>query len=214
MSDHRNPASLAARARLRRFAFFKELLQTVPRPLRILDVGGTREYWQEMGFIGEPGVQITLLNVRPQRVTAHGLSAVVGDATHMPFVQEREFEVVFSNSVIEHLGDRERQRQMAEEVRRVGQRYFVQTPNYFFPIEPHFVFVGFHWLPVPVRTWLVQHFDLGWCKRKPDQESARQLVHSIRLLRKQEVLELFPGADLHEEKLLGLVKSFSAYHGW
>jgi hypothetical protein len=132
----------------------------------------------------------------------------------MSFAQEREFEVVFSNSAIEHLGDWERQNRMAQEVRRVAQRYFVQTPNYFFPIEPHMVFVGFHWLPAPMRIWLVQHFALGWCKRRPDRESARQLVNSIHLLRKRELLELFPGADLHEEKILGLVKSFSAYHGW
>ena len=77
---------------------------------------------------------------------------------------------------------------MAREVQRVGQRYLVQTPNYFFPIEPHLVFLGFQWLPATARVWLVQHFDLGWCKRRPDRESARQLVNSIRLLRKRELL--------------------------
>lgn len=51
--------------------------------------------------------------------------------------QDNEFDAVFSNSVIEHVGDYEAQRQMANEIMRVGKRYFVQTPNFYFPIEPH-----------------------------------------------------------------------------
>jgi len=214
LSDHRDAASFAARARRRRFAFFQQLLQTVPKPVRILDVGGTPEYWQEVGFVGTPGVEITLLNLKPLSILTEGLSAVVGDATHVPFVRERGFDVVFSNSVIEHLGDWEQQRRMAEEVQRAGPRYFVQTPNYHFPIEPHFVFVGFHWLPAAMRIWLVQRFDLGWSRRRPNAAEARRFVQSIRLLRKQELLELFPGADLYEEKVLGMVKSFAVYRGW
>ncbi|HJP60817.1 MAG TPA: hypothetical protein VJ865_12495, partial [Gemmatimonadaceae bacterium] len=118
-------------------------------------------------------------------------------------------------SVIEHLGPRfEDQRRMADEVRRVGKRYFVQTPNRYFPIEPHFLTPGFQFLPVPARVWLVTHFNVGWYRRFPDVASARQEVESICLLSRNQVRDLFPEAGIFEEKILGLTKSFVAYHGW
>lgn len=101
---------------------------------------------------------------------------------------------------------------MAQEVRRVGKRYFVQTPNFFFPIEPHFLFPAFHWLPMSVRTWLVRHFDLGWYKKQADAAAARELVTSIRLLTKTELERLFPEGSIYCEKAFGLTKSFVVYY--
>jgi hypothetical protein len=103
---------------------------------------------------------------------------------------------------------------MAQEVQRVGHRYVVQTPNYFFPMEPHFLFLGFHWLPLSTRTFLLTHFDLGWNPRVPDARDARTVVESVRLLGKQQFQALFPGETIYEEKLFGLTKSFMAYNGW
>jgi hypothetical protein len=103
---------------------------------------------------------------------------------------------------------------MAREVKRVGMRYFVQTPNKYFPIEPHFLFPCFQFLPVPVRTWLLQHFHLGWRGRVADPQAARASVNSVRLLTRAELTDLFPEASLFEEKLLGLTKSFVVYAGW
>jgi hypothetical protein len=61
----------------------------------------------------------------------------------MPQYRDKEFDIAFSNSVIEHVGNDLRIRQMADEVRRVGRNY-LQTPNYYFPLEPHFFFPFFH----------------------------------------------------------------------
>jgi hypothetical protein len=103
---------------------------------------------------------------------------------------------------------------MAAEVRRVATRYFVQTPNYYFPLEPHFFFPGFQYLPPRTRVWLVRHFALGWFPKMPDPEQARREVEQIRLLKKREVQALFPGATLHAERVAGLTVSWVAYGGW
>jgi hypothetical protein len=103
---------------------------------------------------------------------------------------------------------------MAEEVRRVGKRYFVQTPNRYFPLEPHFLFPFFQFLPIKVRVWLLQNFKLGWIEKTPDLQKATEIVESIRLLGKREFLSLFPHAHLYEEKVFGMTKSFVAYEGW
>jgi hypothetical protein len=97
---------------------------------------------------------------------------------------------------------------------RVGRRFFVQTPNKRFPLEPHFLVPGFQYLPVTVRAWLVSHFDVGWYKRIPDHAAARAEVESIQLLTRGRFSALFPAAQIHEEKFAGLTKSFVAVGGW
>jgi len=214
IADSRNPLSLATKVRLKRFGFFIQLLQRIPRPVSILDVGGTQEFWERMGFTNEPNIRITLLNLITPKVTRHNFRAIEGDATKMSCFAPGEFEVVFSNSVIEHVGEQKRQAKMAQEIARVGKRYFIQTPNYYFPIEPHFLFPAFQWLPLSLRVLLIQYFDLGWFNKTPDKEKAQALVGSIQLLKRAELLALFPGASIYKERIFGLVKSFVVYKGW
>jgi hypothetical protein len=212
--DNIDPDSYAARMRRKRFALFRTLLQGIPRPLEILDIGGTQEFWEIMDFTDVPGISVTLVNLQRPDTWYENFSGLAGNATDLSELADNQFDVVFSNSVIEHVGSYQQQRLMAQEVRRVGERYFVQTPNYYFPIEPHFLLPGFQWLPRSVRVLLVSHFSLGWMQRMPDPVQARELVESTRLLRKQELLTLFPGAEIYEERMLGLTKSFVAYGGW
>jgi hypothetical protein len=103
---------------------------------------------------------------------------------------------------------------MANEVCRVGKCYFVQTPNKYFPLEPHFLFPFFQFLPIRFRAWLLQNFKLGWFTKTPDALEAREVVESIRLLTKKEFKAFFPNASIYEEKVLWMTKSFIAYGGW
>lgn len=213
LADNRRADSLAARMRRRRFAFFRGLLDSLPRPIQVLDLGGTEGYWIGMGTENLRDLQITLLNLTMAPTTLPNVRSLAGDARHLDF-SDRSFDVVFSNSVIEHVGEANDQGRMAEEARRVGKKYFIQTPNRYFPLEPHFLFPLFQFLPVAVRVWLVQHFDLGWFKRTPLLEQAREIVTGIRLLSKIDMQRFFPGCRIHEEKVLGLTKSITAYGGW
>jgi hypothetical protein len=201
--------------RRRRFSFFLSLLSQVKRPLRVLDVGGTPEFWQLMGLNQLDDVNITILNLQAHPVSGPFFESVAGDARDLGRYADRSFDVVFSNSVIEHLGPHFSDQQlMAKEIARVGQRYFVQTPNRYFPLEPHFLVPGFQFMPVQLRTWMVSSFDVGWYKRIPDKSAARSEVESISLLSRKQLLALFPDADIYEEKLLGIAKSFVAFGGW
>jgi hypothetical protein len=191
------------------------MLASRPGRLSVLDVGGSQGYWQMMlaaAPIGEADrLQVTLLNVAPQAVSLPNFTFTVGDGRSMRQFADKQFDIVFSNSTIEHVGGSEDQRRMADEVKRVGKGYYLQTPNRYFPIEPHFLFPGFQFLPLGARAWLLQHFNLGSTLRQRDPERARAEVESIRLLSRQEVRELFPEATIQEERVCGLVKSFVAY---
>jgi len=213
--DNRDAGSLATRMRRRRFAFFLSHLNRIARPVRILDVGGTQNFWELMGGSNLGDLRVTLLNLETQPVSSSNFESVVGDARDLSRYGDASFDVVFSNSVIEHLGPSFADQQlMANEIRLVGKRYFIQTPNRYFPIEPHFLIPGFQFLPVSARVWAVRRFNLGWYKKIPDRDAARREVESISLLAERDMRRLFPGARIYKEKFLGLTKSFVAYHGW
>jgi hypothetical protein len=189
------------------------MIRTTPGRLTILDIGGRPQYWEMMtaGMSLTQDLQVTLLNVETHAVSHQNFTSLVGDGRAMPQFADQQFDIVFSNSTIEHVGGFPDQQRMATEVRRIGRQYYVQTPNRYFPMEPHFVFPLFQFLPIELQVWLMQHFDLGWYAKLPKRQDAEREVTSIRLLSRREVVELFPEATIFEEKYCGLVKSFVAY---
>ena len=212
-ADNTSVDSVATRLRRQRFQILVTMLDDFPGPVQILDVGGRPQYWASMTAdlrIDKP-LHVTLLNLTPYPVNHPDFTSVVGDGRAMPQFADQQFDIAFSNSTIEHVGTARDQARMADEVRRVGKAYYVQTPNRYFPIEPHFLVPFFQFLPVELRAWLVSRFDLGWYKRIRDRERARQEVNSIRLLTRKDVEQLFPDAAIYEERYAGLVKSFVAY---
>lgn len=211
-ADNSRSDSIANKWRRKRFTEFLSIIDNIPKPVKILDVGGTENFWQQMGFTDYIGVKITILNKEPLTITNPAIKFVRGDACDLSRFNDKSFDVVFSNSVIEHVGSYDDRKKMADEVIRVGKKYFVQTPNYYFPIEPHFLFPFFQFFPEALRIFLVKNFKLGWFEKCGSDEEAKELINSIKLLKKKELLGLFPGADIIKEKFLFLTKSFTAVH--
>lgn len=213
LADYSQAGSPALAMRRRRFQRFLELVERCGQSrLRVLDIGGTEAFWDAMGF-AEQGHEIVLVNIFEQQPQHENVSAIVGDACSLPQFDDGEFDIVFSNSVIEHLRNFDDQRRMAAEVRRLAPRYFVQTPNRRFPIEPHFLCPGFHYLPKSMRVWLIMHYQLGSYPRVEDRREAEELVNEIRLLTRAEFQSLFPDAKICAERFCGLNKSFMAIKG-
>jgi SAM-dependent methyltransferase len=210
VADNANQQSWSHQFRSKRFHLFLSFINQLPRPLRILDIGGTLAFWNAMGF-NEEQVSITLLNLTEEPVTGDQYFSVAGNATQLDFPNQ-SFDIVFSNSVIEHLFTEENQIKMAAEVQRVGKYYFIQTPNYWFPLEPHWLFPFFQFLPFSLRVWLTQHFSLGHIPKCNTKEAAQHQVHEIQLLTKAQFQSLFPSATIYAEPLLFWDKSFVAHN--
>jgi hypothetical protein len=214
LADQGASGSFSNARRGRRFERFAqivdELLRTRPRPVRILDIGGTNSFWENRGWAGREDVDIVLVNLEAEARVHANIEPRAGDATDLGHFPDQSFDVVFSNSVIEHLETYERQAAMAAEVRRLAPLYWVQTPNFWFPVEPHFLTPAWHWLPVAVRVALLRRRRWGWRGPCPDPDSAREHVREIRLMRGRELRRLFPDAQLEPEKIGPLVKSFVA----
>ena len=175
---------------------------------RILDVGGSPDIWLGLqSTIGLPFVpDVTLLNVNESHSSI--FKEIVADARALPF-PDKAFDIVFSNSMIEHLGEWDSQVKAALEMARVGKSIWVQTPNYWFPIEPHLLTPFVHWFPselrrrvLPYTVWgIITQFDRAFCD---------EFHKELRLLTPREMAALFPDAELLRERTLGMSKSLIA----
>ena len=204
ITDNNNPKSWASKCRRRRVKAFIDLLE-VTEETRVLDIGGTSVFWRNNGVVGN----ITILN-RDEPASDGDASFVYvqGDARDISQFGDGDFDVVFSNSVIEHVGNAVDQEKMAHEVRRVGQGYFVQVPNRNFPIEPHFLFPAFQFLPRHLRCFVARHWPYGWF-----QAGSAEALHAaehVRLLTCPELSGLFPDAVILGESFWLFNKSLIA----
>lgn len=201
--------SLAVSLRRKRFKHFLQIVEQFKKKVTVLDVGGWESNWEVEEF-ADTSNQIILLNTEKYETHHSGISSVVGDARNMNEFMDQSIDIVFSNSVIEHLGTFENQLKMANEVNRIGKKYFIQTPSYYFPIEPHFLFPFFHWFPISIRIFMVQHLSLGYFKKQETKKDAEKLVREHRLLKKKEFKSLFPDAQIITERFMGFAKSYIA----
>jgi Methyltransferase domain len=177
---------------------------------RVLDVGGSPETWELLAV--RP--RVTLLNTpRTRDEMARAAAWVAGDGRALPF-RDAAFDIVFSNSVIEHVGDAGSQQRFAAEVMRVGRAYWVQTPNRRFPVEQHLLTPLIHWLPQAWQRRIVPRFTVwAWITPLTPDRRAFYLEHyltEVRLLDAAQFARLFPGARILRERFLGWTKSLVA----
>jgi len=190
--------------RRRRAEFLRHF--NIAAETRLLDVGGSDDWnWGDWPA-GAP--RVTVLNLELPDVRVSGVEYLQADACDMSMFSDQSFDVVFCNSVIEHVTEWERQKAMAAEIRRVGRSYWVQTPNRHFPIEPHMLFPFFQYLPLSCRRLIAIYWPFSFEKLRHG-DPVRDAV-GVRLMNRGEVRECFPDATLQAERFLGLAKSWIA----
>lgn len=211
-SDH--PKSLGAKFRAKRTKKFEKLFFknfNPEKPISILDLGGTDYFWKTSQIPNIPGVRITLLNLHLEKTTHPHIYSIIGDATDMKDFEDKKFDLVFSNSVIEHLYTFENQQKMAKEIQRVGRKYFIQTPNKYFPVEAHYAIPFAQYMPKKLLFTLLTKTKISRFNRW-EPKAAQQYLDEIRLLDQSEMAQLFPGSKLLKETVLGMTKSLTAHN--
>lgn len=197
-------------------AMIAEISAALGRPLRVLDVGGRADYWNNVGLDGIERIEV--LNQDDSELSGHAGSAhdggrfrhVQGDARDMRQYVDGAFDLVHSNSVIEHVGAWENMQAMARELRRVGRAGWVQTPAWEFPLEPHFRVPFMHWFAAPVRRKMLW-FSSSYRNQSADRR--RYHVDRINLLSRKEVSLVFPDCEIYVERVVLLPKSYVAKWG-
>jgi ubiquinone/menaquinone biosynthesis C-methylase UbiE len=190
----------------------RDFLEELPAgQVRILDVGGTPDIW----VTAPARARIFLLNMPRARAEAFAphLIYVEADGCRLPFA-DQSFDIVFSNSVIEHVGSEEAQERFAREVARVGKGYWVQTPNRYFPVETHLLTPFIHFLPKRLAAFLAERLTVWALIYRPGRPEKRwylnHILREVRLCSKEDFQRLFPGATIRKERFCFFTKSLIA----
>jgi len=202
--------NLSSKFRRKRFGTFQKYLTKLGlKEPRFLDIGGTQIYWDHINSYFKTNLSPIIVNIEKDYITNGIYAGIIGDGKSLSFIKDNTLDLAYSNSVIEHLTGFEDQNEMAYNIKRVAKYYFIQTPAFIFPLEPHFLFPFFHWLPKKVRIWFILKFNLGWYQKCQSFIEAKKLVDSIRILKKKELKLLFKDAHIITERLFFIPKSYT-----
>ncbi|QMW23198.1 class I SAM-dependent methyltransferase [Sandaracinobacteroides saxicola] len=202
-------------------AFLSRLSAANGGALRVLDLGGRVDYWARVGFdfLDAHDIHIHCINYTTDELRLNvgqhpRITAEVGDARNLPHLADGSFDLVHSNSVIEHVGRFADMLAFAGETRRLAPAYYLQTPYFWFPIDPHSPRAPFiHWLPNPLRLKIVRRVKVGWARPTRDVAHSMRNIESTMLIDKSMLRALLPDARIRFERLLLLPKSLIAERG-
>ena len=211
--NHHKKNSFVNQFRQKRFELLKNGIEKLIQKdhFKILDIGGDIQYWKNIGW-QHPACKIHLLNLYESKVPeneSQQFSSSVGNGLSLEY-KKGEVDLIFSNSVIEHVGSYENQQIFAGEVRRVSDKYIVQTPSIWFPLEPHSLIPLFQFLPHPIRALLIMTFNINYFPKAKTYKAAIIVSHSTLMFTHKRFKQLFPEAEIQVERFLGIPKSYTA----
>jgi hypothetical protein len=213
---------LSAHFREQRSAPLRQRIEALSHELggrvRIVDLGGSAGYWRAVGYdwMRRHGVEVTCINPSVSELNRGGsgddpVTLAVGDACNMHDHADNSWDMVHTNSVIEHVGRWADMKNFAREVRRLAPVCYVQTPYFWCPIDPHFYRIPFiHWLPVSWKLKLLARISPGHFKATKDLDKLMNAVESSALLDRAQFTKLFPDARIHFEMMGPIPKSLLA----
>jgi SAM-dependent methyltransferase len=153
--------------RLRKYQLFLERMKPLAEA-SILDIGFTDEEYRDSDNLLEKKYpnpdKITALGIEtPKKFAARypQVKVVVYDGHKFPF-SDGQFDLGWSNAVLEHVGNSNSQILFLREIKRTCKRAFVSTPNKYFPLELHTKIPLLHWLPKPVFNKILLFLNKSW----------------------------------------------------
>ena len=223
-TDLTDPNSFRSKIRRKRLKHLIQFISDIIErenltTIRICDLGGTYRYWFLFPFnkFEKVTFEITIVNLdsiiedEKTKYAAQldysnlSFKTEVGNACDLPQYETDRFDLTTSNSVVEHVGGWYNIKMFASESQRVSKYHFIQTPNYWFPVEPHYVLPLIHFLPRPIHTRL-----LMLIKGRPFDKATSNFENN-RMLTKSEFKYVYPNSALIKEKFLLLNKSFTLH---
>ena len=211
--NHHKKNSFVNQFRQKRFELLKNGIEKLIQKnhFKILDIGGDIQYCKNIGW-QHPACKIHLLNLYESKVPeneTHQFSSSVGNGLSLEY-KKGDVDLIFSNSVIEHVGSYANQQIFAGEVRRVSDKYIVQTPSIWFPLEPHSLIPLFQFLPHSIRALLIMTFNINYFPKAKTYKAAIIVSHSTLMFTHKRFKQLFPEAEIQVERFLGIPKSYTA----
>ncbi len=136
--------------------------------------------------------------------THNTIRFIHGDACNVQGEADGRYDVAFSNSVIEHVGDAVHRAALAREAQRLAPSYWVQTPSIWFPMEAHTHMPLWWFYPPSMKAFFIRRWRKNlpaWC----------EMVETTTVVSRSEMALLFPKGDVWTERFLGFAKSYVAW---
>jgi hypothetical protein len=202
-----NNDSWSERRRAQRWAW---LFNTFPDldQMSVVDLGGDPSTWEHSPVHPK---HVHVVNIEPLRSDVPDwLEVDYADACALPErIAERRYDLVFSNSVLEHVGGHERRLRFAEAVHTLAPAHWVQTPYRYFPVEPHWIAPAMQFLPVRARVTVARRWPLAHV-RSTGIRDALDGVLWTELVDRTQMRYYFPDSAIRSERFAGLTKSLVA----
>jgi hypothetical protein len=199
------PDSLGQHRRARRWDWLREAFPEI-ESMSVIDLGGTAEAWLRAP-VRPAAVHVVNLEPLSEESPVPWIRADQADACDLPSrISDGRYDLVYSNSVIEHVGGHTQRMRFAVAVHKLSERHWVQTPYRYFPIEPHWLFPGFQFLPLNVRAQVSRRWPLAHTPSR-NWDEGLQAAMSVELLSQAEMGFYFPDSTLRTERIAGIVKS-------
>jgi hypothetical protein len=200
--------SFGGRCRSSRWEWFARTFTEIDS-MTVIDLGGTAESWRRAP-VRPASVHVINLEVEEAADIPAWVRIDKADACDLPtYISNGNYDLVFSNSVIEHVGGHSQRQLFADTVHKLADRHWVQTPYRYFPIEPHWLFPGFQFLPLAARAAVSRHWPLSYSRASGREGSIREAM-SVELISRTEMGLYFPHSAISSERILGMTKSLVA----
>ena len=210
-------SKLSRISRTRKLRLFNKIMKPTEET-KVLDVGAqvNSNSDKELQFIDTYPWKgnISAVNISEEHISNikkcyPEIEAVVCDACKLPW-PDKYFDIVYSNAVIEHVGDFERQKKMAAETMRVGKRWFVTTPNRWFPFEFHMRLPFVTWLPGNGYLRIGNVISYNHLKGKYTVGTKR---NDLRLMSAEELKKCFPNSEIIKQRITFMAETLIAVGG-
>jgi hypothetical protein len=202
------PASIGQRMRSRRWEWFRDQFPEIGS-MSVIDLGGTAEAWLRAP-VRPASVHVVNLEPESANPAAEWIRAEQGDACNLPgHILSGTYDMVFSNSVLEHVGGHVQRMKFAESVHKLASAHWVQTPYRYFPVEPHWLFPGFQFLSLAARAQVSRAWPLAHSK-SASRSDGLEAAMGVELLSRSEMAYYFPSSVIRAERIVGMTKSVIA----
>jgi hypothetical protein len=205
------PGSLGDRMRTRRAGWLAQQFPDLAE-MSVIDLGGRASSWVQAAVRPK---HVHIVNLEGETGLEAGelpawAEVDFGDACDLPAaILGRRYDLVFCNSVLEHVGGHERRLRLADAVHKLAGSHWVQTPYRYFPVEPHFVAPGMQYLPNAAQATMAHRWPLSHSK-PADRAGAIESALWIELLDRTQMRHYFPDSTIRAERFAGLTKSLIA----
>ncbi len=162
----------------------------------ILDIGSTNDENQSSNIIIKSLNFFKEFNsISNQKITNNFFNKTLEKSITENFtnseIEQFKSDVVISNATIEHVGSKEKQLKMFQNIIKLAKKYFIIiTPNRLHPLEFHTKIPLIHWMPKKIHRKILKFFGYDFLSKEENLNllTKKDMINFMKDLKQEEYL--------------------------